>query len=188
MVELLELNSKCLKIMVGGWGRRMAMSVSRLAPPGLERLVGRQQSNHQPDQFAGGEYNGPFMLMFGHFVKFTFVVSDVLALLLPHKIGCFTEIVTQEAIAFFGERGVFGAGITGGGLSPFEAGIFSNFSFIIFEATEVADFSDDAGGKDRPDAGDGLQGVGDSGQLPGNGGVEPLLLTFQKRNVLQAEM
>ena len=53
--------------------------------------------------YAGGQDNGPLVLVLAHFVIFAIIISLVLNVVHPNGVGGFTEVVTQIAIAIADE-------------------------------------------------------------------------------------
>ncbi len=133
----------------------------RLASPWPIRLVGRQQPNHQSDQLAGGQGDGPHRLVLRHFAKLVLIVSRILGVAQPNGVSGFTQVVAQITIAGAGEAGFVGLEVGGLVFAPLEASELGDFGLIVVEAVDTGDFGDDAARKDGAEAGDGVQGVRD---------------------------
>ena len=90
-------------------------------------------------------------------------------------------------IAVANDGGGLGLKLVGLRLAPHQAGEFGYLGFVEVEAVKRANFGDETGRKNRTDAGNGVEGVGDGGDLLGNGGVEPFLVGFEKSDVLEGQ-
>ena len=84
------------------------------------------------------------------------IVAPELGVASSHRVGGFQQIVTEIAVAGFDHLGMLGFKITGLILVPDKAGKFSNRG-LRGKTVDIADFSDDTGGVDFANAGDGGQ-------------------------------
>src|SRR5512135_227553 len=87
-------------------GRRCPDASGGLAgrlPPGLVRLVRRQQPYNQSDQLACREGNCPLVLMLGHLIVFALVIGCVLSVAHPYGVGSLAEVVTQVGVTTLGQ-------------------------------------------------------------------------------------
>ena len=156
-------------------------------PAWLVRLVGRQQPHDQPDQLAGGEHKSPFVLMVANFVILFVIVSGITWLVQANGVGGLTEVITEIAITGASEGCILSLKVSGLSLSPLKACKFGDLSLVEIKASDIANFGDEASGKDRPDAWDRLEGVGAKVQLLLDSGFDPFLLVLQKGDLFEAQ-
>jgi hypothetical protein len=129
--------------------------------------------NHQSDQLTSSEHHSPFVAMLAGFVKLFLEESGVLWITPLNREGCFAEVVTQVGVTGASERRFFGLEVSRGGLAPFEASELGDFVLVMIEAFSMTDLSDDASGEDRPEAGNGIQGMRNSLHGFGDGHIHP---------------
>ncbi len=96
------------------------------------------------------------MLVLVDLFEFEVIVAPELGVASSHRVGGFQQIVTEIAVAGFDHLGMLGFKITGLILVPDKAGKFSNRG-LRGKTVDIADFSDDTGGVDFANAGDGGQ-------------------------------
>ena len=122
-----------------------------------------------------------------HFLQFALEILAIFAVTPLDRESGFTEVIAQIGVAGAGHAGFVGGEVGRTGLAPLEPSELSHFGLVIVEALRVAKFGQDASCKDGAKAGDGLQRVGDGGDVLGNGGVQPFFLVLQSANLLQTE-
>ena len=126
--------------MLTGYGRALATRMDRVAellpPPCLVRLVGRQQLNDQSDQLAGGEHDGPLVLVLARLVIFAVVIGGILWVTHSDLVGRLAEVVAQVAVAGVGEARLIGLEVGGLSFAPLQAGELGHLGLIVVEALD----------------------------------------------------
>ena len=108
------------------------------------------------------------MLVLVDLFEFEVIVAPELGVASSHRVGGFQQVIAEVAVAGFNHPGVFGFKFTGLVLCPDKAGKLSNGGLRI-KAVDIADLSDDTGGENLANAGDGRQGIWDNLKLVFNG-------------------
>ena len=111
--------------------------------------------------------------------EFEVIVAPELGVASSHRVGGFQQIVAKETVAGLNEAGVLGFKLTGLVLFPDKTGIFGDRSLGL-KTVDVTDLSDNPGGVDLADAGNGGQGVWKDSKYLFNLFVKNLDLLFQR--------
>ena len=114
------------------------------------------------------------MLVLVDLFEFEVVVAPELGVASSHRVGGFQQVVAEIAVAGFNHLGVLGLKVAGLVLVPDKTGELGDRGLRI-EAVNVADLSNDTGGVDLANAGDGGQGIGDDLKPMSNGLVQNFL-------------
>ena len=96
------------------------------------------------------------MLVLVDLFEFEVIVAPELGVASSHGVGGFQQVVAEVAVARFDHLRMFGFKITGLISVPDKTGKFSNRGLRI-KPMDIANFSDDTGGVDFANAGDGGQ-------------------------------
>ena len=106
------------------------------------------------------------------------IVAPELGVASSHGVGGFQQVVAKVTVAGLNHSCVLCFEVAGLVLCPDKTGILGNRG-LGFKAVDIANLSDDTGGVNRTDTGDGSQGVGDDLELLFNGFLQNLDLTLQ---------
>ena len=110
--------------------------------------------------------------------EFEVIVAPELGVASSHRVGGFQQVVAEVAVAGFNHSGMLCLEVTGLVSVPDKASIFGDRG-LGFKAAYIPDFSDDTGGVDLANAGNGCQRVRDDFKLVFNGLVQNLDLFLQ---------
>src|SRR5215210_2303144 len=128
------------------------------------RLVDPPAPQHgvdEPHQLSGRKHERPAMLVARRLAELLLVVGTELLRREPHRVCRLDHVVAQIDVAGLGERAILPLELPGLVAPPGEAAKLSQ-RLLALEAPYVADLGDDAGAKDRAEAGDGRERLGRS--------------------------
>ena len=161
-------------------GRVLLQINERLGPH--VRDVLSEQGVHQSHQLASSKNEGTFMLILGDFVVLAPVVGFVFQVELAESIGAKDEVVSQVAVADFGQASMLRDRTAAGALLPSQAHILSQM-LVFIKAGNIHDLSQDAGGDDSSQAFDGDDGVGKGLDIVGDVLVQAFHRALDEANV-----
>lgn len=113
------------------------------------------------------------MLVLVDLFEFEVVAAWELGAASSHRVGSFQQVVAEIAVAGLNHLGVFGLKVTGLVLVPDKAGKLGGRGLRV-ETVDIAKLSDDTGGVDLANAGNGGQGIWENLKLLLNGLVQNL--------------
>ena len=113
------------------------------------------------------------MLVLVDLFEFEVIVAPELGVASSHRVGCFQQIVAEIAVTGFNHPGILCLEVTRLVSVPDKTGILGNRG-VGFKTANIPNFSDDTGGVDLANAGDGGQSIQDDFKLVFNGLVQNL--------------
>ena len=111
------------------------------------------------------------MLVLVDLFEFEVIVTPELGVASSHGVGGFQQVVAEIAVAGFNHSGVFGLEVARLAPVPDKAGVFGNRGLGI-KTVDITNLSNDTGGVDLADTGNGSQGVWDNLKWVFNGLVQ----------------
>ena len=117
------------------------------------------------------------MLVLVDLFEFEVIVTPELGVASSHGVGGFQQVVAEVAVSGFNHQGVLRLEFTGLVFVPDKTGKLGDRGLRI-KAVDIADFSDDTGGVNLVNAGDGGQGIRNDLKLVFNGFIQNLDLVF----------
>ena len=117
------------------------------------------------------------MLVLVDLFEFEVIVASELGVASSHGVGGFQQIIAEETITRLDEPGVLGFEVAGLVLIPYESSELGDRGLGL-KTMDIGDFSDDAGGVNLANAGNGCKGVMDDFKLLLNGLIQYLDLAF----------
>ena len=108
------------------------------------------------------------MLVLVDLFEFEVIVTPELGVAASHGVGGFQQVVAEIAVAGFNHSGVFGLEVARLAPVPDKAGVFGNRGLGI-KTVDITNLSNDTGGVDLANTGDGGQSVRNDFKLLFNG-------------------